>query len=81
MDEPKPEETLSSQSKKTEFLDPVTTMTIWAVAWFVIKSSLQAIIGWVALNFFKRLWAKRKGEDAAEQFEQGVFEEGEEQET
>lgn len=49
---------LSAQSTEDQkdFLDPATTAVVGAVGWFAVKAAAQAIIGWIAVQFFVPVW-------------------------
>lgn len=49
---------ISASPEKTQkdLLDPVTTATIGAAAWFTLKAVLQGVIGYIAVKLFEPIW-------------------------
>ena len=54
------------EQKQKDFLDPATTATIGAAAWFAIKAALQGVIGYIAVKLFEPIWNWRGSKEKDE---------------
>lgn len=66
------EETKGKEDAELEaqFIDPATTAVATSVGWFAFKAMVQAILGWIAINYYQKIrrwiskkWKGRKGKD------------------
>jgi hypothetical protein len=77
----KPEETKEKDGElEAQFIDPATTAVATSVGWFAFKAMVQAILGWIAINYYQKIrrwiskkWKARKGKDDDDS-DQGDFE-------
>ena len=57
-DSPEKRDDDAEQEVEAQFIEPEISMFLLGFGWFAIKAMAQAVMGWLGIQLFKKVWDK-----------------------